>query len=359
MQKLFYLNYGHYTLFEIYKEQLHQILLMQSFLNYYSTNITSQYSTTKTTFSSKTRGTDIRVDDSKKIGVIVNKDFKAENEISSTLIFVEDAYHCFSKLLEIYNKMKNDKKGIDKLSKIEDSAKIGEDVFVGAFTYIGENVSISDNVKIYPNCFIGENVTIADNSILYAGVRIYHDCEIGKDNILHSGVIIGADGFGFSPDKKNQFNKIAQIGNVVLKDDIEVGANTTIDRATIGSTIIGNGVKLDNLIQIAHNVEIGENTVIASQAGIAGSTKIGKNCMIGGQCAIVGHITIADGVKIAGQSGVASSITEKGKIVQGPMAFDIRDFQRSYIVFKKLPEIYKTISEIKKAFLLDERSKNE
>ena len=287
--------------------------------------------------------------------VIVNKDFKAENEISSTLIFVEDAYHCFSKLLEIYNKMKNDKKGVDKLSKIEDSAKIGQDVFVGAFTYIGENVSIGDNVKIYPNCFIGENVTVADNSILYAGVRIYHDCEIGKDNILHSGVIIGADGFGFSTDENNQFNKMSQIGNVVLKDDVEVGANTTIDRATMGSTLIEKGVKLDNLIQIAHNVEIGENTVIASQAGIAGSTKIGKNCMIGGQSAIVGHITIADQVKIAGQSGVAASITEKGRIVQGPLAFDIKDFQRSYIVFKKLPEIYKTISEIKKSFLLDDK----
>ena len=287
--------------------------------------------------------------------VIVNKDFKAENKISSTLILVEDAYHGFSKLLEIYNKMKNSKKGIDKLSKIEDSARIGKDVLVGAFTYIGENANISDNVKIYPNCFIGENVTIANNSILYPGVKIYHDCEIGKDNILHSGVIIGSDGFGFSADKNNEFNKISQIGNVVLKDDVEVGANTTIDRATMGSTLVEKGVKLDNLIQIAHNVEVGENTVIASQTGIAGSTKIGKNCMIGGQSAIVGHITIADQVKIAGQSGVAASITEKGKIVQGPLAFDIKDFQRSYIIFKKLPEIYKTISEIKKSFLLDNK----
>ena len=291
--------------------------------------------------------------------VIVNKDFKSENNISATLIVVQDAYHSFSQLLEVYNKMKNDKKGMDKQSKIEKSATLGKNVFVGAFSYISENVKIGNNVKIYPNCFVGENVNIADNSILYSGVKIYHDCKIGKDNILHSGVVIGADGFGFSPDNNNQFSKIIQIGNVVLKDDIEVGANTTIDRATMGSTIIGNGVKLDNLIQIAHNVEIGENTVIASQAGIAGSTKIGKNCMIGGQCAIVGHIRIADEVKIAGQSGVASSITEKGKIVQGPMAFDIKDFQRSYIVFKKLPEIYKTISEIKRAFLLDERNKNE
>jgi len=287
--------------------------------------------------------------------IIVNKDFKAEKKISSTLIFVEDAYHSFSKLLEIYSKMNNNKKGIDKLSKIENSSKIGKDVFVGAFTYIGKNVTIGDNVKIYPNCFVGQNVTIADNSILYAGVKIYRDCKIGENNILHAGVIIGADGFGFSSDKNNQFNKISQIGNVVLKDNVEIGANTTIDRATMGSTLIKKGVKLDNLIQIAHNVEIGENTVIASQVGIAGSTKIGRNCMIGGQSAIVGHVTIADNVKIAGQTGVASSITKKGKIVQGPLAFDIKDFQRSYIIFKKLPEIYKTISEIKKSFLLDEK----
>jgi len=287
--------------------------------------------------------------------IIVNKGFKVEKKIPSTLIFVEDAYHSFSKLLEIYSKMKTHKKGIEKLSKIADSAKIGKDIFVGAFTYIGENVNIGDNVKIYPNCFIGKNVTIANNSILYAGVRIYHDCKIGKNNVLHSGVIIGADGFGFSSDKNNQFNKISQIGNVVLEDDVEVGANTTIDRATMGSTLIKKGVKLDNLIQIAHNVEIGENTVIASQVGIAGSTKIGRNCMIGGQSAIVGHITIADNVKIAGQSGVAASITKKGKIVQGPLAFDIKAFQRSYIVFKKLPEIYKTISEIEKSFLLHDK----
>ena len=287
--------------------------------------------------------------------VIVNKDFKADNEITSTLVLVEDAYSSFSQLLEVYNKMKNDKKGIDKQSKIEKSAQLGKDVFVGAFSYIGVNAKIGNNVKIYPNCFIGENVNIADNSILYAGVKIYHDCKIGKNNILHSGVVIGGDGFGFSNGNNQQYTKIAQIGNVVLKESIEVGANTTIDRATMGSTIIGRGVKLDNLIQIAHNVEIGENTVIASQAGIAGSTKIGKNCMIGGQCAIVGHITIADEVKIAGQSGVVASITEKGKIVQGPMAFDIKDFQRSYIIFKKLPEMQKKLGEIEKSFLLENK----
>ena len=200
--------------------------------------------------------------------VIVNQDFKVEKEISSTLILVKDAYKSFAQLLDIYNQMKNDIKGIDELAKIEESAQIGKDIFVGAFTYISENATIGNNVKIYPNCFIGENVQIAENSILYAGVKIYHDCRIGKNNILHSGAIIGADGFGFSNGDSNKYSKIAQIGNVVLKEDVEVGANTTIDRATMGSTLIEKGVKLDNLIQIAHNVEVGKNTVIASQAGI-------------------------------------------------------------------------------------------
>ena len=282
--------------------------------------------------------------------VIVDKNFKLDHEISPTLIYVDNAYNSFSKLLEIYNKMKVDKKGIDSLSKIEETVKIGKNVYVGAFSYIGNNVMIGDNVKIQPNCFIGDNVTISNNSILYAGVRIYHDCLIGNNNIIHSGSVIGADGFGFSPNEDNKFCKISQIGNVILEDDIEIGANTTIDRATMGSTILRKGVKLDNLIQIGHNVEIGKNTVIASQVAIAGSTKIGEDCMIGGQSAIVGHISIANKVKIAGQSGIASSIKKEGAVVQGPLAFDIKDFQRSYIIFKRLPEIYKTITEIKKTF---------
>jgi UDP-3-O-[3-hydroxymyristoyl] glucosamine N-acyltransferase len=280
--------------------------------------------------------------------VIVNSSFNPEKEISATLIKVEDAYTSFSQLLELYNKMQFNKVGISEKSDIDKNSTIGKDVFIGAFTSIAEGVKIGENVKIHSNCFIGENVSIADNTIIFPNVSIYHDCKIGKNNIIHSGVVIGSDGFGFAPDEDNNYAKISQIGNVTIGDDVEIGANTTIDRATMGSTKIGNGVKLDNLIQIAHNVEIGEWTVIAAQAGVAGSSKIGKNCMIGGQTAVSGHLTIADEVKIAGQSGIASSIKEVGKIVQGPMAFDIRDFQRSYIIFKKLPELYRTVNTLKK-----------
>ena len=280
--------------------------------------------------------------------VIVNSSFNPEKEISATLIKVEDAYTSFSQLLELYNKMQFNKVGISEKSDINKNSTIGKDVFIGAFTSISEGVKIGENVKIHSNCFIGENVSIADNTIIFPNVSIYHDCKIGKNNIIHSGVVIGSDGFGFAPDEDNNYAKISQIGNVTIGDDVEIGANTTIDRATMGSTKIGNGVKLDNLIQIAHNVEIGECTVIAAQAGVAGSSKIGKNCMIGGQTAVSGHLTIADEVKIAGQSGIASSIKEVGKIVQGPMAFDIRDFQRSYIIFKKLPELYRTVNTLKK-----------
>ncbi|MFQ3332562.1 MAG: UDP-3-O-[3-hydroxymyristoyl] glucosamine N-acyltransferase [Thalassomonas sp.] len=280
--------------------------------------------------------------------VIVNSSFNPEKEISTTLIKVEDAYTSFSQLLELYNKMQFNKVGISEKSDIDKNSTIGKDVFIGAFTSIAQGVKIGENVKIHSNCFIGENVSIADNTIIFPNVSIYHDCKIGKNNIIHSGVVIGSDGFGFAPDEDNNYAKISQIGNVTIGDDVEIGANTTIDRATMGSTKIGNGVKLDNLIQIAHNVEIGECTVIAAQAGVAGSSKIGKNCMIGGQTAVSGHLTIADEVKIAGQSGIASSIKEVGKIVQGPMAFDIRDFQRSYIIFKKLPELYRTVNTLKK-----------
>jgi UDP-3-O-[3-hydroxymyristoyl] glucosamine N-acyltransferase len=280
--------------------------------------------------------------------VIVNSSFNPEKEISTTLIKVEDAYTSFSQLLELYNKMQFNKVGISEKSDIDKNSTIGKDVFIGAFTSIAQGVKIGENVKIHSNCFIGENVSIADNTIIFPNVSIYHDCKIGKNNIIHSGVVIGSDGFGFAPDEDNNYAKISQIGNVTIGDDVEIGANTTIDRATMGSTKIGNGVKLDNLIQIAHNVEIGECTVIAAQTGVAGSSKIGKNCMIGGQTAVSGHLTIADEVKIAGQSGIASSIKEVGKIVQGPMAFDIRDFQRSYIIFKKLPELYRTVNTLKK-----------
>lgn len=280
--------------------------------------------------------------------VIVNKDFIAEKSISTTLIRVADAYQSFGKLLEIYNQFKNNQTGIDQTANIDETARIEEDVFVGALVHIGKNTTIGKGVKIHPQCFIGDNVSIGDNSILHAGVQVFSDCIIGKDCTLQGSVIIGSDGFGFAPNSEGQYNKVPQIGNVIIEEHVEIGANTTIDRATLGSTIIRKGVKLDNLIQIAHNVEIGENTVIAAQAGIAGSTKIGKNCMIGGQVGIVGHISIADEVKIAAQSGIASSIKEVGAIIQGSPAFGIGDYKRSYVFFKKLPELYKRIQELEK-----------
>ncbi|MBU46290.1 MAG: UDP-3-O-(3-hydroxymyristoyl)glucosamine N-acyltransferase [Flavobacteriales bacterium] len=282
--------------------------------------------------------------------IIVDNSFNLSKKIKATLIKVDDAYSSFSQLLEVYNRMKFNKSGLSDKADISNKTTIGDDVYIGPFTSICEGVRVGNNVKIHPNCYIGENVIIGDNTIIFPNVSIYHDCNIGKNNIIHSGVTIGADGFGFAPNKENKYKKISQIGNVEIADEVEIGTNTTIDRATMGSTKIGKGVKLDNLIQIGHNVELGENTVIAAQAAIAGSSKIGKDCMIGGQTAISGHLTIADKVKIAGQSGIASSITKRGAILQGPMAFDIKEFQRSYIIFKKLPEMYRTLTSIKKRF---------
>jgi UDP-3-O-[3-hydroxymyristoyl] glucosamine N-acyltransferase len=278
--------------------------------------------------------------------VIVNKDFVPEQPVSATLIRVENAYESFVRLLEIYNDIQLDKKGIESPSFISSSAKLGSDCYVGAFAYIGQNAVIGNQVKIYPQVYIGDNVIIGDNTTLFPGVRVYSDCKIGSFCTLHTGTVIGADGFGFTPNSENQYKKVAQIGNVIIEDHVEIGANTSVDRATLGSTIIRKGVKLDNLIQIAHNVEIGENTVIAAQTGIAGSTKIGKDCMIGGQVGIVGHITIADKVKIAAQSGIGSSITTEGEIVQGSPAFNISDYKRTYVVFRKLPQLEKRIKEL-------------
>ncbi|MBK7572088.1 MAG: UDP-3-O-(3-hydroxymyristoyl)glucosamine N-acyltransferase [Bacteroidetes bacterium] len=278
--------------------------------------------------------------------IIVDPSFVADQPVSATLVRVENAYKSFVQLLEIYNQIQRDKKGIEQPSYISASVTLGKDIYVGAFAYIGNNVKVGNNVKIYPQVYIGDNVSIGDNTTLFAGTRIYSDCVIGKDCTIHSGSIIGADGFGFTPNSENQYSKVAQIGNVILEDHVDVGANTTIDRATLGSTIIRKGVKLDNLIQIAHNVEIGENTVIAAQTGVAGSTKIGKDCMIGGQVGIVGHITIADKVKIAAQSGIGSSITGEGEILQGSPAFGIGDYKRSYVVYRKLPTLEKRIKEL-------------
>lgn len=280
--------------------------------------------------------------------VIVNKSFTPEKPIKSTLIKVEDAYKSFAKLLETYNQVKLNKQGIEQPSFISKSASYGENLYIGAFSYIGENVKIGNNVKIYPGSYIGDNAVIGDNTIIFAGVKIYSETTVGKSCTIHSGVIIGGDGFGFAPNSENNYQKVPQIGNVVIEDHVEIGANTAIDRATLGSTIIRKGVKLDNLIQIAHNVEIGENTVIAAQTGVAGSTKIGKDCMIGGQVGIVGHITIADKVKIAAQSGIGQSITTEGEIVQGSPAFNISDYKRSYVMFRKLPKLADKIDNLQK-----------
>ncbi|MFD1162208.1 UDP-3-O-(3-hydroxymyristoyl)glucosamine N-acyltransferase [Hwangdonia seohaensis] len=279
---------------------------------------------------------------------IVNKVFDPEVEINATLIKVDDAYKSFSKLLEYYNQIKNVKTGIESPAFISDSARHGEDVYVGAFSYIGENVNIGSKVKIYPNAYIGDNVVIDDYTVIFSGAKIYSDCIIGKHCVINSGVIIGADGFGYAPTEKGQYNKVPQIGNVIIEDFVEVGAATTIDRATLGSTIIRSGVKLDNQIQIAHNVEIGKNTVIAAQTGVAGSTKIGENCQIGGQVGIVGHITIGNNVKIQAQSGIGRNVKDN-EVLQGSPALPYADFNKSYVHFKNLPKIVRNINDLEKS----------
>ncbi len=280
--------------------------------------------------------------------ILVNNNFKANKEISATLIYVADAYQAFASLLELVAEaMFEPKTGIEQPSFIHESSKYGKEFYIGAFAYIGKNVKIGKKVKIYPQVYIGDNVTIDDNTIIYAGAKIYYACALGKNVTIHSGAVIGADGFGFAPTDTANYKKIPQIGNVILEDYVEVGSNTTIDRATIGSTIIKKGVKLDNLIQIGHNVEVGESTVIAAQAGIAGSVKIGKNCMFGGQIGIAGHIQIADEVKLGAQCGVGKNI-RKGDIQMGSPAFNIHDFQKSSVYFRKLPQINDQINNIEK-----------
>ncbi len=281
--------------------------------------------------------------------VIVSNDFKPEAPVSSTLIRVENPHESFVRLLEIYNQARMDKHGIDSQAFVSKTAVVGKDAYIGAFAIIGDGAKIGSNVKIHPQVYVGDNAEIKDNTTLFPGVKVYADCIIGSNCTLHAGVIIGGDGFGFTPQDDNAYRKVPQIGNVIIEDYVEIGSNTTIDRATIGSTIIRKGVKLDNLIQIAHNVEVGENTVIAAQTGIAGSAKIGRDCMIGGQVGIVGHISIADKVKIAAKSGIASSIINEGEVVQGAPAFGIGDYKRAYVLFKKLPELEKRIKELEQA----------
>lgn len=284
--------------------------------------------------------------ETKASAVIINKSFVPEHPVQTTLIKVEDAYAAFTKLLEFYNQIKNNKVGIEQPNFVGENTVYGQDIYLGAFAYIGQNCQIGDNVKIYPNCYIGDNVKIADNTTIFAGSKIYADTQIGSRCIIHSGTTIGSDGFGFAPQEDGSYAKIPQTGNVIIEDDVEIGANTTIDRATLGSTIIRQGVKLDNHIQIAHNVEIGAHTVIASQTGIAGSTKIGKYCQIGGQVGIVGHITIGNYVKIQAQSGVNKSLKDND-VVQGSPAINYGDFSKSFVHFRNLPKIVEDIDKLK------------
>ena len=278
---------------------------------------------------------------------IVNASFVPEAALSTTLIKVEDAYGSFTKILEFYNQVKLNKSGIEQPSIISENVKYGSNLYLGSFSYIGINVVLGDNVKIYPNCYIGDNTVIGNNVTIFAGSKIYSETVIGNNCAIHSGAIIGSDGFGFAPNPDGTFNKIPQIGNVIIEDNVDIGSCTTIDRATMGSTIIRKGVKLDNQIQIAHNVEIGENTVIAAQTGVAGSTKIGKNCMIGGQVGFAGHLVIGNNVRIQAQSGVGKNIKD-GEILQGSPSFGYSDFSKSYVYFRNLPKIITELEELKK-----------
>jgi UDP-3-O-[3-hydroxymyristoyl] glucosamine N-acyltransferase len=280
--------------------------------------------------------------------VLINNDLELEKEVKATLIRVKDAYEAFANLLDLYEQSKPRKTGVSQNASIADSAKTGKNLYAGDFVCIGEETQIGDNVRLYPQVFLGDHVTIGNNTILYPGVRVMDGCQVGNDCIIHAGTVIGSDGFGFALEQESTSRrKVPQVGNVVIGNDVEIGANVTIDRATMGSTRIGNGVKMDNLIQIAHNVEIGDNSVIVAQAGVAGSTKIGKNVILAAQAGLVGHITIGDGAIIAAQAGVAHSIREK-EIVLGSPAFDIREFRKSAAIFKRLPDMRNTLIRLEK-----------
>ncbi len=287
------------------------------------------------------------LDKTKASIILISKNLVPEKEIDATLIVVDDAYKALAVLLDFYKKMDKKRKGRELQSFTHRTAKVGKRVYRGAFSYIGANAVIEDDVQIYPHVYIGDNVKVGKGTILYPGVKIYNDCVIGKNCIIHAGTVIGSDGFGFAPTEDGTYKKIAQIGNVVIEDDVEIGANCAIDRATMGSTIIRKGVKLDNLIQIAHNVEVGENTVMAAQVGIAGSTKIGKNGMFGGQAAITGHIKVGDNVKLTAKAGVTKSVKDNS-ILMGAPAFDIKQFQRSFAVFKNLAELNRQLNQMQK-----------
>lgn len=279
--------------------------------------------------------------------VIVNEAFEKERDIKSTLIRVKDAYSCFAKLLEVYNQYRLDKSGISSLAFIDNTAEVAEDVYIGEFAVVSKEAKIGKGSKIYPQVYVGENVQIGENVTLFAGVRIYHDTVIGNNCIVHSGAVLGADGFGFAPLEDGTFKKIAQIGNVVIEDDVEIGANTTIDRATMGSTRVLKGAKIDNLCQLAHNVVVGRSTAMAAQVGVAGSTKIGGNCFVGGQVGFAGHISVGDRCSIGAKSGIMSNVDNDSRIVGSP-AMDAKLFMKNYVYFRKLAHLAEQMKELEK-----------
>jgi UDP-3-O-[3-hydroxymyristoyl] glucosamine N-acyltransferase len=285
----------------------------------------------------------------KSSAIIVSESFVPKQELEATLLVVADAYLAFSILLEEYTRLMSlHKSGREEMSFISSSASLGDNVYIGSFAYIGDRAKIGSNTKIYPQVYIGADVVMGNNCILYPGVKIMHGCKLGDFCTLQAGAVVGSDGFGFAPQPDGSYKSMPQIGNVVIGDHVDIGANTTIDRATMGSTIIANGVKLDNLIMLAHNVEVGEHTAIAAQSGISGSTKVGKNCIVAGQVGMAGHISIADGVKIGAQSGIMKGIEEKGKYVMGSPAVEMKSYLRSVVVYQKLPELQKRIEELEK-----------
>lgn len=280
--------------------------------------------------------------------VLVNKDFVATSPIEATLIRVDNAYDAFATLLRMVDQTRPRKKGIHPTAIIEEGARLGQDLYIGAYAYVGSNCRIGDGCSVYPHVYIGDGTSIGNNSTIFAGVKIYHDCIVGEGCVIHAGTVIGSDGFGFAPQSESEFMKIPQIGNVIIEDHVEIGANVAIDRATMGSTIIHKGVKLDNLIQIGHNVEVGENTVMAGQTGVAGSTKIGRNCMFAGQVGVVGHIKIADGTRIGAKAGVSGEVRQMNTTILGTPAIDHREFLKSAVIFRKLPEMRSSIAQLEK-----------
>ena len=280
--------------------------------------------------------------------VIVNKDFVAEKPIAATLIRVDDAYASFAKLLAFYDQLSQDKKGVSSLAFVSATAKCGENLYLGEFVFVGENVTIGNNVKLYPQVYVGDGCVIGDNTTLYPGVKLYRNTVVGCRCIIHAGAVIGADGFGFAPQDDGHYEKIPQVGNVLIDDDVEIGANTTIDRSTMGSTHVHKGVKLDNLIHLAHNVEVGENSALAAQVGISGSTHLGKNCVVGGQSGFVGHLHIADGSKFGGQCGVMGSIKEPNQEFMGTPIQPLRQYLKSNARFRHLDEMARKLEELEK-----------